>query len=233
MNTEALVDKIISEKVSMVYKENFDTILQHKDTISNLEGDIVECGCWRGGFSIFLSKLFNNKKIWVFDSFEGFQELSDAKYSYAKTERHIPSFTHNQIGQIGVPYEITLTNFKDYGLEDDINSERIRIIKGFVRDTTKNIDLEKISLLRIDVDSYSAVLEVLYNMYPKVVDGGYIIFDDSGLRETFDAMTNFFTKHSLPLSVIHPNNGSILEMDIKYTDDETGLPPGCFIIKKI
>jgi O-methyltransferase len=233
MSIEELVDKIILDKVSMVYKENFDTVLQHKDTIANLEGDIVECGCWRGGFSIFLSKLFKDKKIWVFDSFEGFQDLSDAKYNYSKVERHIPSFTHNQIGQIGVPYEITLNNFKDYGLEDDINSERIRIVKGFVRDTTKNIDLEKISLLRIDVDSYSAVLEVLYNMYPKVVDGGYIIFDDSGLRETFDAMVTFFTEHNLPLSVIHPNDGTILEMGKKYANDETGLPPGCFIIKKI
>ena len=233
MNIGELVDKIILDKVSMVQKENFDTILQHEDTISNLEGDIVECGCWRGGFSIFLSKLFNNKKIWVFDSFEGFQELSDSIYPYSNVERHTPSFTRNSVGQISVPYEIVLNNFKEYGLENDIDSKRVSIIKGFVRDTTKNIDLQKIAVLRIDVDSYSAVLEVLYNMYPKVVGGGYIIFDDSGLRETFDAMITFFTEHNLPLSVIHPNNRIILEMNKRYSNDETGLPPGCFIIKKV
>ena len=37
MNIGELVDKIILDKVSMVHKENFDTILQHEDTISNLE----------------------------------------------------------------------------------------------------------------------------------------------------------------------------------------------------
>jgi O-methyltransferase len=231
MEINELIDNLISQKISMVYKNNFDTVLQQKDVIDQLDGDIIECGCWRGGFSIFLSKLFPHKKIWVLDSFEGFQNINDAIYSYSKTERHIPSFTANMVGPIGIPYNETLNNFKLYGLDSDINKKRISIVKGFVRDTTKNLDIQQISLLRIDVDSYSAVLEVLYNLYDKVIKGGYIIFDDSGLRETFDAMITFFTEIGRPLTVIHPNTKQVLTMGNKYADDETGLPPGCYIVK--
>lgn len=231
MNINDLVEDIISNTVSMVHKDNFTTILTHKDTLDKIEGDVIECGCWRGGFSIFLSKLFPHKKIWVLDSFEGFQDIKDAHYEYGGLERHVPSFTHNMVGQIAVPYDIVVHNFHRYGLESDIQSGRISIIKGFVRDSTPNININTISLLRIDVDSYSAVLEVLNNLYDKVVSGGYIVFDDSGLRETVDAIKTFFRERNLPLSVYHPVTNSILQIGERYTHDETGLPPGCFIIK--
>lgn len=231
MNINDLVEDIISNRISMVYRENFDTLLKHQDVIDQLEGDIIECGCWRGGFSIFLSKLFPNKKIWVLDSFEGFQNTNDAHYEYSGLERHTPSFTHNMVGQIAVPYEDVVNNFFKYGMKEDIESDRISVIKGFVRDTANKISVEKISILRIDVDSYSAVLEVLNALYEKVVSGGFIIFDDSGLRETFDAMKTFFAEKNLPLSVYHPTDNMQLIMGSRYSEDETGLPPGCFIIK--
>lgn len=231
MNIDSLIEDLISNKISMVYRENFDTLIKYQDSVNQLSGDIVECGCWRGGFSIFLSKLFSNKKIWVLDSFEGFQDIDDAQYSYSKSERHIPSFTHNMVGQIAVPYETVLNNFYNYGLKSDIDSKRVNLVKGFVRDTAPQISVEKISVLRIDVDSYSAVLEILNSLYDKVVSGGFIVFDDSGLRETFDAMQTFFTERGLDLSVYHPIENTQLNMGKKYSDDETGLPPGCFIIK--
>ena len=231
MNIDTLISDIISNTISMVYIENFDTILKYKDSLDYLDGDIIECGCWRGGFSIFLSKLFPNKKIWVLDSFEGFQEINDAHYKYSGIERHVPTFIANTIGEIAVPYNTVVDNFYKYGLEPDIQSGRISIVKGFVRDSAPNIDVKKISLLRIDVDSYSAVLEVLNNLYDKVVSGGYVVFDDSGLRETVDAMKTFFAERGLPLSVYHPIDNTLLQIGERYSDDETGLPPGCFIIK--
>lgn len=233
---EVEIDKLIQSlrdnTISMVFKEEFLTILKHKNNIDQLNGDIVECGCWRGGFSIFLSKLFPNKKIWAFDSFEGFQNPSIGKYSYAN-ERHTPSFTHNMVGPIAIPYEETYNNFISYGLEQDLQDQRIKLIKGFVKETTNqdNCQIEKISILRIDVDAYSATLEILDNLYDKVVDGGYVIFDDSCLVETKDAMLFFLDSYRLSHNVYHPNCKDILDLDKIYTTDNSGLPCGCFIIK--
>ena len=75
-----LINKITEEKYSMVNKELFNTVLRNYESINKIQGDIIECGVWRGGFSVFLSHLFNDRKIWVCDSFEGFQSLDDANY---------------------------------------------------------------------------------------------------------------------------------------------------------
>jgi O-methyltransferase len=227
-----LIKNLRQHKISMVFEEEFFTILNNKLQIDQLNGDIVECGCWRGGFSIFLAKLFPNKKVWVLDSFQGFQDPFTGKYQYP-SERHTPNFTHNMVGPIAIPYEETRNNFIRYGLEQDLKNNRINIIQGFVKETTdpSNLLVKDISVLRIDVDAYSATMEILDNLYHKVIPNGYIIFDDSGLRETKDAMKDFFVKTNLPMEVLHPTNFSILDMNQKYTTDDSGLPPGCFIIK--
>ena len=227
-----LVDDLTSKKISMVFRENFETLINHKQQIEKINGDIVECGCWRGGFSIFLSKLFPEKNIWVSDSFQGFQPLAHAKYEYAN-ERHTPSMTRNAVGPLSILFDETYNNFIDYGLEQDINDGRIQFLKGYVKDTTNpdTCKIENIALLRIDVDAYSATLEVLDNLYNKVTTGGYIIFDDSCLTECRDAIRSFFKKQSLDIPLFHPTDNTELDVFSSYTRDDSGFPPGCFLIK--
>ncbi len=98
---EDLVQDLIDNKITMVNPNEFKTIFKHHDKISKIEGDIVECGVWRGGFSIFLSYVFQDKNIWVCDSYEGFQPLETAKHQYSR-ERHTPNYTHNSVGPLGI-----------------------------------------------------------------------------------------------------------------------------------
>ncbi|NGX48353.1 MAG: hypothetical protein K1000chlam3_01744, partial [Chlamydiae bacterium] len=74
----------------------------------------------------------------------------------------------------------------------------VEFLPGWVNDTTDpaSCPIEKIALLRIDVDAYSAALVVLENLYDKVVPGGFIIFDDSGLYEAQAAIEEFERKAS-------------------------------------
>jgi len=212
----------------MVFDFNFETILRHYSKIKDINGDIVECGVWRGGFSIFLAHLFKYKNIWVADSFEGFQPLNKANYQF-KGERHTPDFTMTPLGPIGISLEEVKQYFYDYDLEDD---KRIIYLKGFVNETLPIAPIKSISLLRIDVDSYSATLEVLDNLYHKVTSGGYIIFDDSGLPESLEAIKVFFMKNNLPLHLYHPKTDELLDINLRYVNNDSGLPEGCYIIKK-
>jgi hypothetical protein len=104
-------------------------------------------------------------------------------------------------------------------------------LKGFVKDTLPTSGIEKIALLRIDVDAYSATLETLEELYDKVQPGGYIVFDDSCLYETLDAIKVFFKQRNLPKFINHPVTGQPLDINKKHTDDNSGLPAGCYIIK--
>jgi len=218
MNYNDLIDKIIHENVSMVEKPRFETILRHKDNISKLKGDIVECGIWRGGMSIFMAHLFNEKNIWMCDSFTGFQPLNIATYQW-HDEPHTPSF------DVGVHYDIVMNNIKRYNLEV---GERIKILKGWVKDVLHpaSCPIQQISLLRIDVDAYSATREVLDFLYPKVVKGGYIIFDDSCLTQTTNALYDYFEQHNISFNLLHPTTDNIIQHSRK------AHPCGVFMIKE-
>ena len=69
-----------------VTKDGMMTINEHKIILTylqhildnNIEGDIVEFGCYGGGTSVAIKKLLkannSNKKLYVYDSFEGLPE---------------------------------------------------------------------------------------------------------------------------------------------------------------
>lgn len=222
-----LIDKLISQSVTMVDRSRFDTILRNSDILKGIEGDVIECGVWRGGMSIFLSKLFSERNIWVCDSFDGFQPLEIAKYDY-KDEVHTPNYDD----MIKVSIEEVKSNFEKFGLP--VNGERIKFLKGWVKDTLKTDEIKKISLLRIDVDSYSATKEVLDLLYQKVSTGGMIIFDDSCLIQTVDAFCDFFQENNISFDLRHPVSDEIIS-DLRVHPNHRNqgyLPCGCYIIKK-
>lgn len=225
---EGLIEDIINSKITMIWEEIFHTPLRNFDKINNVEGDIVECGVWRGGYSIFLSHLFSDRNIWVCDSFEGFQPLDNAKYNF-ESERHTPAFSHGACGPLGISLEEVKQNFKSYGLE---NQERIKFIKGFVKDSLPTSGIEKIALLRVDVDAYSATLEVLDELYSKVQPGGFIVFDDACLIESAEAIKVFLTREGLPLELYHPYTDEIYSLSAPINQSDSGFAAGSYIIKK-
>ena len=218
-----LSQELQANQLTMVDQPRFDMILRHLDNIEKINGDVVECGCWKGGFSIFLGHTFPDKTLWVCDSFEGFQPLEIAKYKY-NNERHVPSYN---LGHPNTENDFTLDcvidRFNSYQLN---NPNRIRFVKGFVKDSLPNSDIKKISLLRIDVDAYSATKEVLDELYDKVEVGGYIIFDDSCLYETADAIRDFFKEHGIENYVLHTTTDEKIDLSTNTT-----TPCGCYIIK--
>lgn len=218
-----LVESLVNNGISMVLPFEFDMVLNHYEAINQIEGDVVECGVWKGGFSIFLSHLFPERTIWVCDSYEGFQPLEDARFEYYKEERHTPAYP------MGISLEEVQEHFKTYGLADQ---DRIKFVKGFVKDTLPTAGIKKISLLRVDVDGYSPTLEVLEELYDKVETGGYIIFDDMCLYECKDAVYDFLKKKDLPLEVIDPVTNAVVNLDTPYVSSNSGFVCGSYIIKK-
>lgn len=221
---EDLISSIIRGELTLVTKERFKNILAFKDQISNLSGDIVECGSWKGGMSIFLSKVFSEKKLWVCDSFEGCQDPKNGKYVY-------PDESH-KLGQYnGGSVESVKNNFRKYNALDE---NRIYFLKGWVKDTLipEICPIKEISLLRVDVDSYSATMEVLDYLYNKVVPGGMIIFDDSCLLESNAAIKDFFKLNDLKYVYDPSDNKEYDIFSIKPYGTRSGLPCGCYFFKK-
>ena len=210
-----LIKHIIKAKVTKVTEERFNNILNFKESVDSLDGDIVECGVWKGGMSLFLTKLFPEKQIWIADSFSGFGENTNNLYNYTgKTYRK---------GQMAASKKEVIANFDKF----DIAMSNVNILEGYVKDTLPNSGIEHIALLRVDVDAYSSTLEVLNSLYDKVVEGGLVIFDDTCLKETRDALRYFFKKRNIKLEIYDPSTDKPVDLR------KENLPCGCYMIKNI
>jgi O-methyltransferase len=215
---EQLINDLITNQITMISEERFKCIRIYKNEIESIDGDIVECGVWRGGMSIYLSKLFEDKTIWVCDSFEGCQDPEEGKYTFNRE-------THS-LGMYACTLEEVQENFKKYNA---FNPDRVKFLKGWVRDTLlpKTCSIKKISLLRVDVDSYSATLEVLDYLYDKVSTGGMIIFDDISGIESATAIRDFMSR-GYDLEIRNP-----FTHELEDVANSTGThPSGCYCFKK-
>lgn len=156
---------------------------------AKLEGDIVECGVWRGG-SIMASviKLMElndvERDVYLFDTFEGMSE---------PTESDVSVYGHNAVEE----YDGWTESAEDEsvmcyaGIEEVKNNlsktgypkEKINFVKGKVEDTLPQNAPEKIALLRLDTDWYESTLHELEHLYPRLQPGGVLIIDDYGFWE--------------------------------------------------
>ena len=216
-----LQKKIIknSEIYSMTGRIRMSLLIKTIEHIKNenIEGDIVECGVWKGGnlicAQLFLNELKLRKKIFGFDTFEGMTEPS----KHDVQELQIKSFESKEENfsfrkrdaKTWMEREDKKTNegkniWAYCSIQDVENHIKkkvpindINLIKGPVEKTLlieKNIP-EKISLLRLDTDFYESTKIELEVLYPKLQAGGFLIIDDYGhWKGSRKAVDEFFNK---------------------------------------
>jgi hypothetical protein len=152
-----------------------------------MKGAFVECGVWRGGciatMAFIANKAKSNRKIWLFDSFEGLPEPTDKDGSLAKKYA-----LDKSSGKLSTINECVgpIEDVKDVFFKVlEIKPENVKIEKGWFQDTlpeAKN-EIGPIAILRLDGDWYESTKCCLDNLYDKVISGGYIVEDDYGFWE--------------------------------------------------
>lgn len=175
---------------------------------NNLKGDIVECGVAQGGSSALIAlKAFennkNDRKIWLFDSFEGLPEPSAKDFKNGDKGDFIrPLDKGSCLGTI----EQVKRLFSKLG----IDKKNVRMIKGWFQETLPEYKnkINKISLIRIDADWYESTKCCLENLYDNVIDDGFIVIDDYGTCfGAKKALDEFLAKKKLQVRLIHDGRG--------------------------
>jgi hypothetical protein len=147
---------------------------------TNVPGDLVETGVWRGGATIFMRavlKVLNvrDRLVWAADSFEGLPEPDPEKYPLESKSFKSAAMT-KYYKHLAVGLDEVKRNFKAYGMLDD----QVKFLKGWFKDTLPTAPIEKIAILRIDGDYYESTRDALINLYDRLSIGGYVIIDDYG-----------------------------------------------------
>ncbi|MEZ5168060.1 MAG: TylF/MycF/NovP-related O-methyltransferase [Acidimicrobiales bacterium] len=144
---------------------------------SNVPGDLVETGVWRGGTIAAMRGVLAayddpDRVVWACDSFMGLPAPDLERYP-ADARSVVDGATN---AELSVSVEQVRANISRYGLLDD----RVRFVEGWFRDTLPTVPIERIALLRLDGDLYESTMDGLVNLEPKVSSGGYVIIDDFG-----------------------------------------------------
>ena len=153
-----------------------------------LDGDMAEVGVYQGGSAKLISEVKGDKKLFLFDTFIGLQELSDDDTHFGK--KHWKKNEFN---------DTSLETVKNY-----LSSyNNIQIIKGEFPKTADSIHDSKFSFVHLDVDLYRSTIECLKFFYPRLVNGGIILVHDyhsDGIQKAFKEFLQSNKVHLIELT---------------------------------
>lgn len=187
---------------------SYTAMCEMHDFIKNVvrdkvEGDVVEMGCWNGGCGAFMSwcveKFGSDKKVWLFDSFEGLPELvkEDSEWANRQKKVRLRDEGSEEIKSTG--FMVASEENVKKALKKLSVGKNTNILKGWFQDSLPKVKdkIGKISVLRLDGDLYESTLYCLEEMYDMVSPGGYVVIDDYHLEGCRRALYEFFYKKNI------------------------------------
>ena len=133
-----------------------------------IPGDVVEFGCYLGETSKFLKRCLmawhSQKRLYVYDSFEGLPALGD----------HEKGTGWTQGGFSNTSEDILIYNFLDNKMEPPT------IVKGWFKDVQEKDIPKEICFAFLDGDFYASIYDSLTHVWPRLSDGGCVLFHDYG-----------------------------------------------------
>ena len=137
-------------------------LVAHEINNKNLQGNVAEVGVYKGKFAQYINQYFPSRKLYLFDTFQGFDEKD------IKAEIKLGL---NNVGQ----------NFSNTSVDIVLKNmpfpEQCIIKKGFFPETTEGID-DTFVFVSLDTDLYEPIYQGLTYFYPRMVRGGYIFVHD-------------------------------------------------------
>jgi O-methyltransferase len=141
------------------------------------EGDLIEVGVWRGGTGGLLAtrcaSLGLNCRVYLCDTFTGVVKADAAEKVYAGGEHSDTSIA------------IVKALMRDLGVENEVILEGI-----FPDDTGVLVGDSRFRFAHIDVDVYRSAKESVEWLWPRLVIGGMMVYDDYGFQQC-EGITRF------------------------------------------
>lgn len=153
--------------------------------------DLIECGVWRGGVSLFMRGLLKahgitNRTVHLVDSFDG---LPKASTDYDEDTWRISKY-------LKIPLPIVQGAFERYGLLDS----QVQFHKSLFRESLpafRTASTSCIALLRMDGDMYESTIDILYNLVDLMSLGACIVVDDKTIPFRQRAVKDFWDTHAI------------------------------------
>jgi hypothetical protein len=182
---------VLSLFPTYVRRQQLTRFLAHYELFKmavDLPGNFVEIGVYRGSSFFTWHKLMETfcatdrrRRVFGFDHFQGLSDFHAKDGAYDAKDGKVPGGFDTQAVRSELLSLINLHN------DDNLipGAPRSHLIEGDVKQTLPRF-LEdqpglRISLLHLDADLYEPTLAALEYLWPRVVNGGVVVFDEYGL----------------------------------------------------
>jgi len=185
-----------------IHLKRFLALYEIYRTVQNLPGDIIELGVYNGGSLMALANFLEilnmgdrQKQVFGFDTFEGFVEEDIGKYKGNEDllRSAIDIFDKDRF----IPYK-----------------PRVKLIKGDICTTLPTFVKEnpglRLNFIHFDCDLYKPTKTGLELLWPLLVKGGVMVFDEYGIRPwggESKAVDEFFKDRLIQRFTWTPNPG--------------------------
>ena len=151
--------------------------------LEHVPGAAAELGVYRGFFARCINELLPRRKLYLFDSFEGFAEDTHAAEAFQAAHRN-------------TAVEKVLSIMP--------NQKNVIVKPGFFPASLDGLE-ERFCLVSLDVDFYQTTLDGLRYFWPRLEKGGYLMLHDHGspaLPGVARALTDFEAELGLKLPAV-------------------------------
>jgi O-methyltransferase len=137
-------------------------LISYEINKKKLSGNTAELGVYKGKFARYINQYFPERTLYLFDTFEGFDERDIASETQNKFSSGDQDFSDTSVSSV-----LKLMPFPDKCIP----------VKGFFPDSAKGVDGSFV-FVSLDADLYEPIYNGLQFFYDKLVYGGYIFIHD-------------------------------------------------------
>lgn len=159
--------RIISEQIR---PDELRVLLEELEKVvrNNVEGDVVELGCYEGTSALFMSRILRElqaeKRLWLYDSFEGLPDKTKEDTSAAGEQF--------KSGELKASKARLERNFHKAGLDLP------EIKRAWFYELDPEDLPEQICYAFLDGDFYESIMDSFKLVWPKLATGAVVIIDD-------------------------------------------------------
>lgn len=128
-----------------------------------VDGNVAEAGVYRGDTAKYYNQFFSDRKLYLFDTFDSFNDKVMAKEKVGVSDSFVNTFKDTSV-------EMVMSKMK--------YPEQCIIRKGVFPDTAEDLDDEKWAFVSLDMDLYESTYAGLKYFYPRLQKKGYIVIHD-------------------------------------------------------
>lgn len=163
----------------------------------NLPGSVAELGVYKGKFARYINQFFPDRKLYLFDTFEGFDKRDTVLEKSNNYSTGTQDFSDTSVSSV-----LKQMPFPDHCVP----------VKGFFPESAKGIN-DSFVLVSLDADLYDPIYAGLNFFFPKLVKGGHILihdFNNDQYKGARKAVEQFCSEQGLNFVPLPDSGGSVV-----------------------